>query len=66
MYLLTAHIMNIQDHGSEATSARPGAPVVPHQENGRRNGTFRAALSGLASRTTGSMAPGGRPVQHRA
>jgi hypothetical protein len=66
MYLLTAHLMNIQGHASEATSARPDAPVVPHQEPQRRNGTFRVALTGLASRTTGSLAPGGRPVQDRA
>ena len=66
MYLLTAHIMNIQGHGSEATSARPGAPVVPHQEHQRRTGAFRAVVAGLASRTTGALASGGRPAQDRA
>ena len=64
MYLLTAHIMNVQGHGSEAGSARPGAPVVPHQEHQRRTGAVRSLVSGVVSRTT--LAPGGRPVQDRA
>ena len=66
MYLLTAHIMNIQGHRSEATSARPDAPVVPHREHRRRNGAVRSTWSGVVSRTTGALSPGGRPLQDRA
>ena len=66
MHLLTAHIMNIQGHGSEATSARPGAPVVPHQEPQRQSGAFRSLVSGVVSRGTGALVPGRRPVQDRA